>query len=127
MKIYRLDSNNKPELAGGIGSMLHLKDIKKTTERGILVSTMFLSIDHNYSNSGAPVLFETMIFGGWQDGYQDRCSTYCGALVMHAKACELAFAKKFGPLWLKVKWLSAIAAANDYFTFQLIRLRRRFR
>jgi len=53
-----------------------------------VVSTVFLGIDHNFLG-GSPLLFETMIFGGEHDQYQDRCSTYEEALKMHKKALNL--------------------------------------
>ena len=55
----------------------------------VSVSTVFLGLDHQFGD-GPPLLFETMIFGGEHDGWQDRCSTWDQALVMHCKACELA-------------------------------------
>ena len=39
------------------------------------VSTVFLGIDHQFGY-GKPLLFETMIFGGKNDGYQTRYSTW---------------------------------------------------
>ena len=54
------------------------------------VSTVFLGLDHSFGRPGAPILFETMIFGGEHDQYQDRCSTWDEAEAMHTKACELA-------------------------------------
>jgi hypothetical protein len=56
--------------------------------RAIHVSTVFLGIDHNFGE-GEPLLFETMIFGGKHDGYQDRYSTYEEAEKGHEKALEL--------------------------------------
>lgn len=45
-----------------------------------LVSTVFLSLDHNWSGQGPPLIFETMIFGGPVPGseplFQCRWSTY---------------------------------------------------
>jgi hypothetical protein len=55
----------------------------------IRVSTVFLGIDHSFGR-GLPVLFETMIFGGKFDGYQERCMTWEQAEVMHEVACRLA-------------------------------------
>ena len=55
----------------------------------VRVSTVFLGIDHQFGN-GPPLLFETMIFGGEHDNYQDRCSTWKQAEAMHAKAVALA-------------------------------------
>ncbi len=53
------------------------------------VSTVFLGLNHNWGD-GPPLLFETMIFGGEHDKYQDRCSTWEEAEQMHAKAVALA-------------------------------------
>jgi len=64
------------------------RHIEKTRYGGVLVSTVFLGLDHSFGH-GAPLLFETMIFGGTHDEYQERCSTYEEAEVMHEKACEL--------------------------------------
>jgi len=58
-------------------------------EREILVSTIFLGLDHGY-DGGPPVLFETMIFGGPHDDYQKRYCTWDEAERGHAVACELA-------------------------------------
>lgn len=60
------------------------------------ISTVFLGIDHNYSNAGPPVLWETMIFGGPPalDQYQARCSgTFADAQEMHNKTVEMAKAE----------------------------------
>lgn len=56
---------------------------------GITVSTVFLGLDHSFGGS-EPVLWETMIFGGPEDQYQERYSTREKALEGHAKAMELA-------------------------------------
>jgi hypothetical protein len=58
--------------------------------RKITVSTVFLGIDHNFLQEGQPILFETMIFGGWMDGYQDRHTSYDLALIGHMEALEQA-------------------------------------
>lgn len=54
----------------------------------IQVSTVFLGIDHNFGE-GEPLLFETMIFGGKYDDYQERYSTYEEAEKGHKKAIKL--------------------------------------
>jgi len=64
--------------------------IKITTVNDILVSTVFLSLDHSPA-SDEPILFETMIFGGDHDGYQKRYSTYNEAVQGHDEICKLAF------------------------------------
>jgi hypothetical protein len=55
----------------------------------VRVSTVFLGIDHSHG-SGPPLLFETMIFDGEHDQYQDRCATWEEAELMHAEALQLA-------------------------------------
>jgi hypothetical protein len=59
----------------------------------IHVSTVFLGIDHGFGEA-APVLFETMVFGGELDLFQDRYATWNEAVAGHrlavanAKAAE---------------------------------------
>lgn len=55
----------------------------------VCVSTVFLGIDHRFGGLGLPLLFETMIFGGIHDQYQDRCSTWEEAEKMHSDAVAL--------------------------------------
>ncbi len=57
-------------------------------DNDVNVSTVFLGLDHSYGG-GPPLIFETMIFGGDHDSYQDRCSTWEEAEEMHKKACQL--------------------------------------
>lgn len=52
---------------------------------GARVSTVFLGLNQQFMN-GPPLIFETMIFGGKLDDYQDRCSTYEESILMHALA-----------------------------------------
>lgn len=66
--------------------------VKRTELPGnILVSTIFLGLDHSFFTD-APQLFETMIFGGEQDGYQERYSTWEEAEKGHEQAIKLVFA-----------------------------------
>lgn len=62
--------------------------IKRTEIGEVAVSTVFLGIDHS-SGGGMPILFETMIFGGEHDGYQERYSTIDGAKHGHGEAVGL--------------------------------------
>ena len=66
------------------------RTVAKTTQNDILVSTVFLGIDHNFGD-GPPLLFETMIFGGEHDRYCNRYSTWEEAEGGHKTACALAF------------------------------------
>jgi hypothetical protein len=56
----------------------------------VSVSTVFLGFDHNFSGRGPPVLWETMIFGGRHDQYQERYSSISAALKGHNAAVALA-------------------------------------
>jgi hypothetical protein len=61
-----------------------------TTNVGeVHVSTVFIGLDHAFQG-GPPILFETMIFGGKQDGYFARYSTWEEAEAGHASAVTLA-------------------------------------
>lgn len=59
------------------------------TDLGTLgrVSTVFLGLNHAY-RPGPPVLFETMIFGGPMDEYQERYYTEEQAAAGHAFAVQ---------------------------------------
>jgi hypothetical protein len=61
-----------------------------SNEKGkVFISTVFLGLDHSFGH-GKPLLFETMIFGGEHDQYQDRYSTWEEAVVGHGRACKMA-------------------------------------
>lgn len=62
--------------------------VRQDTIGDVRISTVFLGIDHQFGD-GPPLIFETMIFGGEHDQYQDRCSTWQQAEDMHARACAL--------------------------------------
>ena len=50
--------------------------VAKTEIDDILISTVFLGIDHNFIIKGPPILFETMVFGGNLDEELVRYCTY---------------------------------------------------
>jgi hypothetical protein len=58
------------------------------------VSTVWLGTDHNYLR-GSPLIFETMIFGGRNDGFQARYATKEAALTGHRRVVA---AEKLGTL-----------------------------
>lgn len=63
------------------------KHVAKTTVDGMLVSTVFLAMDHSFLG-GPPLLFETMVFdqGGdspWMDLHCERYSTWDEAAAGH--------------------------------------------
>lgn len=70
--------------------------------RGVHVSTVYLGIDHGYpflhdpDGPYKPVLWETMIFGGRMDGYQDRYTSLQAAKEGHERAVAEARAAEAG-------------------------------
>lgn len=60
------------------------RTVAKTKIGDVMVSTVFLGIDHSFGR-GPPMLFETMVFGGPMDQYQERCSTWDEAVEMHER------------------------------------------
>jgi len=91
MKWYRLNddntidliSNNRYPLDADFGERpKHVGDDTVNNQR---VSTVFLSMDHGWSENDdhTPVLFETMIFGGEYDGDMWRYCTYDEAKKGH--------------------------------------------
>ena len=96
--LYKLDENNNPILCSDYAEQdqwrLSLDPEKQlcigcivdsTVINNETVSTVFLAIDHNfgYSSNPKPILFETMIFGGPRDQYQERYNTWDEALEGH--------------------------------------------
>lgn len=59
--------------------------VKRTDVGDVLVSTVFMGLDHNYGDSGPPILFETMIFGGKLNQAQSRQHTWREALEAHER------------------------------------------
>lgn len=53
------------------------------------VSTVFLSIDHNYTDHGPPIVFETLVFGGPMDDSMRRYATWAEAEAGHDEVVEL--------------------------------------
>lgn len=62
----------------------------------VMVSTVFLGLDHAWGH-GRPLLWETMIFGGAHDRYQERYASRAEAVAGHARALALANSPTVGP------------------------------
>jgi hypothetical protein len=54
----------------------------------VCVSTIFLGIDHRHFGKGAPILWETMVFGGVLDGEMQRYTSKEAALRGHQEMCR---------------------------------------
>lgn len=70
----------------------HVASDKFSADTGeeITISTVFLSLDHNFKPIGEPILFETMVFGGVFDEYQWRYCTWEEAEAGHLEVVALS-------------------------------------
>ena len=89
---YILDENNNPVVEPNVvkwgqwmGTSLRRRVGSDEPIPGVKVSTVFLGLDHSWDD-GPPVLWETMIFGGQFDEYQERYTSFNDAKEGHAKA-----------------------------------------
>lgn len=95
---YILDENNHPIEVEDLhvwasfmqGHEKNRQIAKDELPGGVRVSTVFLGLDHSFGEVGLPVLWETMIFGGPNDQYQERYTSHEAALEGHARALKLA-------------------------------------
>jgi hypothetical protein len=58
------------------------------TKEGVEVSTVFLCHDHNFTNKGPPIVFETLVFGGRLDDSMNRYATWDEAERGHEEMNE---------------------------------------
>ena len=62
--------------------------VRRDVISGVIISTVFLGIDHNFGDDGLPILYKTMIFGGDHNEDQYRYSTYDEAVAGHEKILD---------------------------------------
>lgn len=91
---YILDKDSKPVLEPDIlkwGQWFENSNrtVAKYEGEGYSVSTVFLGLDHQFGD-GPPLVFETMIFGGPLDQYQERYCTWAEAEAGHLVAMSKA-------------------------------------
>jgi hypothetical protein len=92
---YILDDRGVPQPTTVLGWSKWLaenrekKRVAKETIGPSEISTVFLGLDHGWKD-GAPIVWETMVFGGPLDQEQDRCAgTVEQAEAMHARMVQL--------------------------------------
>ena len=69
-----------------------VRKTKLTSNDGTMeceVSTVFLSIDHNFTDEGPPIVFETLVFGGPMADWMRRYATWTEAETGHEEMVEL--------------------------------------
>src|SRR4030095_4792571 len=57
--------------------------LRERVARDAEVSTVFLSLDHNWAFQGPPVLWETLVFGGVFEGLMNRYTSALGGAHRH--------------------------------------------
>lgn len=85
MNWYNLNEDKTVTLLpkGEFTDYTNSRKIANDTVNNVMVSTVFLGLDHNWEPEGKPVLFETMIFGGEYDQEMWRYCTYQEAKESH--------------------------------------------
>jgi hypothetical protein len=92
---YTLDENNKPvasnvrEYSAWEEANPERKAVKQDTIGEVFISTVFLGLDHSWRDDRRPLLWETMVFGGDHDQYQQRYYSYEDAIEGHQTALDL--------------------------------------
>jgi hypothetical protein len=90
-KHYMLDTDGNPVRAPSLiawcewfGKHDDRRRLARDQIGTVLISTVFLGIDHGWGNGrSAPVLWETMVFGGQLDQTQERYTSRADALHGH--------------------------------------------
>lgn len=89
---YVLDENKKPVQVDMLTGAKAMQEQNRVVAKDIVgesrISTIFLGLDHGWGD-GPPLVFETMIFEGPEDGFQERYYTWDEAEAGHKKAVEL--------------------------------------
>lgn len=86
---YVLDESNKPK---PVADVIEWSDWMKTHPNRIAydkvgeaeVSTIFLGINHRFTEDGTPILWETMVFNGPLAGECSRYTSHSMAIAGHA-------------------------------------------
>jgi hypothetical protein len=90
-RFWILDDKGEPKPVAGISEWSIATDdekaiVKQEDVSGARISTVFLGVDHSFTQTGPPILWETMVFGGMLDMYKDRCGgTREQAEAMHER------------------------------------------
>jgi hypothetical protein len=100
---YVLDDKGQPVAEPNIEKAFTFRKnnwkVRQTRYGPVLVSTVFLCLDHNW-NDGPPILWETMIFGGKDSQYQQRYVSVEDALAGHRDVCNMVFTSL--PWWRRL-------------------------
>lgn len=85
--LYVLDKHNKPQIADNPAQwsafFSSTEPVGHDEVGNAVISTIFLGVDQNYWNYGAPVLWETRVAGGALDGELARYPSLAEAKKGH--------------------------------------------
>lgn len=84
------------------------RHVARTEIQDAKVSTVFLGFCDPYQDP--PMLFETYVFGGPNDGESSRCTTWEEAKVMHKDMCHALFTAGSKPMSERAKLRSLLKA-----------------
>jgi hypothetical protein len=79
------------------------KTVARNINDGVCVSTVFLGLDHRMREGEEPMLFESLVFGGPNDGEMARYCTYDAAESGHAELCARLLLRDYAPVTLEHK------------------------
>jgi hypothetical protein len=88
---YILNALGEPQLCPDLVTWAQWYEVADRTleltpiNEHVRVSTVFLALDHNFTRTGQPLLWETLVFGGSFDGEQYRYHTRQQAHVGHER------------------------------------------
>lgn len=90
---YILDENGEPKAVDILtwGKDFEMADRRVAVDMigDLKVSTVFLGLDHNFSDEGPPVLWETMVFGlPGDEEIMLRYTSKTDALEGHKRTCD---------------------------------------
>lgn len=97
--LYILDENKEPVACGDyykyakfMADMTNRRvalDEFGEGENVVRVSTVFLGLEHGYTEDDKPILFETLVFDGMLDGECIRTTSWTEALEAHKAMLQL--------------------------------------
>lgn len=106
MHLYMLDDDGEPVPVADVllwaawfetADRVVKQDYDESAAGRVGLSTIFLGIDSDYTGSGVPVLWESLIFGTPLDGTMRRYTSRADALAGHAELlAELRAAYRAG-------------------------------
>jgi len=65
------------------------RHVAVTKHGPVIISTVFVGIDRSYGRAPHPLVFETAIFGGDHDGWEECSASWAEAEAVHADAVAL--------------------------------------